>query len=78
MKKTIIKIFDKIIVLLLLLFGVFSGCDKPVEYGPLPEYGVPVPMYGPPTEVIINDDTSNSAQDILEMNEDNLQAESGL
>ena len=72
MKKTIIKIFDKIIVLLLVLFGVFSSCDKPVEYGPLPEYGVIVPMYGPPTEIIINDDI-NPVEDILEIDEDNLQ-----
>ena len=74
MKKTIIKIFDKIIVLLLVLFGVFSSCDKPVE----PEHGGIVLMYGPPTNVIINDDNSNSAQDILEISENNIQAESGL
>ena len=73
MKKIVIKIFDKIIVLLLVLFGVFASCDKPVE----PKYGVIVPMYGPPTEVIVNDDI-NPVRDILEMNEDNLQAESGL
>ena len=74
MKKPIIKIFDKVIVLLLVLFGVFAGCDKSVpEYGmPVPEYGVIVPMYGSPTNVIINDDT-NPVGDILEMNEDNIQ-----
>ena len=38
MKKTSIKFFDKIIILLLGFFGVFSSCNKPepVEYGPAP------------------------------------------
>ena len=33
MKKTIIKLFDKIIVLLLAILGVFNSCRQPEEYG---------------------------------------------
>jgi hypothetical protein len=46
MKKTFIKFFDKIIVILLFLTGVFSSCSKsesgdaPVKYGMIPLYGI--------------------------------------
>ena len=33
MKKPVIKFFDKIIVVLLGFLGIFSGCNRPVEYG---------------------------------------------
>ena len=50
MKKSAIKFFDKIILLLLGFSGMFyTSC----EYGmPAPEYGMPVPEYGvPPVEI---------------------------
>jgi len=74
MKKPIIKSFDKVIVLLLFIFGVFSNCIKP-EYGmPVPEYGM-IPMYGvpPPKEIkstIINEEAN---QDVSIINEIDLQ-----
>jgi len=43
MKKSIIKFFDKIIVVSLGFAGVFVSCDKPDAqplYGVQPEYGV--------------------------------------
>ncbi|GHT24206.1 hypothetical protein AGMMS4957_16850 [Bacteroidia bacterium] len=49
MKKGCIKLFDKLIVVLLGATGLFAGCkiDDPLdEYGsPVAEYGVPVAMY---------------------------------
>jgi len=70
MKKIIIKSFDKIIVLLLFIFGVFYNCTKP-EYGPQPEYGM-IPMYGvaPPekaTSVIIKEETNQNIPTIGEV-----------
>jgi hypothetical protein len=41
MKKSIIKFWDKAIILLLFIFGIVASCDKPQ-----PKYGMPVPMYG--------------------------------
>ena len=72
MKKIIIKSFDSVIVLLLFVFGVFSGCIKP-EYGmPVPEYGVPEPdkhMYVSPIEgqSIIKEDANQDAPIVNEM-----------
>jgi len=73
MKKPIIKSFDKVIVLLLFIFGVCSSCTEPEKYGmPPAEYGM-IPMYGPPTEVqstIINEEAN---QDVSIINETDLQ-----
>jgi len=43
MKKSIIKFFDNIIVLLLATTGLFIGCDKNVDT----RYGMPSVEYGP-------------------------------
>ena len=41
MKKLIIKSFDKVIVVLLGIAGVFTNCDKPLEYGtPYADYEI--------------------------------------
>jgi len=40
MNKSLIKFWDKIVVLLLFIFGIIASCEKPK---PQPEYGVPVP-----------------------------------
>jgi hypothetical protein len=40
MKKSVIKTFDKAIVLLLFVFGIFCSCEKPK---PMPKYGAPYP-----------------------------------
>jgi len=51
MNKSVIKFWDKIVVLLLFIFGLVASCSKPI-----PLYGVPdtrdtnvcVPEYGVP------------------------------
>jgi hypothetical protein len=48
MKKTIIKFWDKAIILLLFIFGIFASCDKP-----RPKYGMPVPPDNRDTNVCI-------------------------
>ena len=74
MKKSIIKLFDKVILLLILGSSaiLYSSC----EYGaPEPEYGV-IPMYGPPTEnqsIVIKEEITNATQDSQEINEVDLQ-----
>jgi putative lipoprotein (rSAM/lipoprotein system) len=47
MKRNCIKLFDKVIVLLLSCLGFLTGCDNPTdEYGsPYVEYGVPSAEY---------------------------------
>jgi len=76
MKKPIIKSFDKAIVLLLFIFGVFSSCNK--EESNVPEYGVAY-MYGVPTpsngekNVVISQEKTNSIQDIQVIDEIDLQ-----
>jgi hypothetical protein len=59
MKKPIIKFFDKIVILLLFIIGVFSSCQKD---DPKPKYGNIKPMYGPPPpdkSVIVTQETSD-------------------
>ena len=46
MNKSIIKFWDKIVVLLLFIFGLVASCDKPV-----PKYGSPEPN---PTDTNVN------------------------
>jgi len=41
MEKSVVKFFDKIIVLLLGFSGVFSGCEKLPGGGMIAEYGMP-------------------------------------
>jgi len=55
MNKLIIKFWDKIVVLLLFIFGLVASCDKPQPKYGVPLYGVPppdtnvcVPEYGVP------------------------------
>ncbi|MCL2435438.1 MAG: hypothetical protein FWD09_04780 [Lentimicrobiaceae bacterium] len=71
MKKPIIKLFDKLILFLIL--GSSAALYTSCEYGaPVPEYGV-MPMYGPPTEgqsIIIEEEAN---QDIPIINEADLQ-----
>ncbi|MCL2041593.1 MAG: radical SAM-associated putative lipoprotein [Bacteroidales bacterium] len=46
MGKPVIKLFDKIIVILLSFFGIFNSCTQPDMYGmPYPEYGTPYADY---------------------------------
>ncbi|MCL2131715.1 MAG: radical SAM-associated putative lipoprotein [Lentimicrobiaceae bacterium] len=57
MKKSVIKFFDKIIVVLLGILGVFNSCEKPLEYGtPHANYEV--------KGVITNKETSKPIQNI--------------
>ena len=65
MKKQIIKLWDKIIIVLLGIAGVLGSCDKPKpEYGaPIPEYGIPHAMYEL-KGVISDKETSNPIQNI--------------
>ena len=67
MKKSILKSFDKGIVFLLFIIGVFSSCskDEPLES---PEYGV-IFMYGVlqseyKENITLNQETTNLTQDI--------------
>ncbi|GHT04225.1 hypothetical protein FACS189423_06580 [Bacteroidia bacterium] len=64
MKKSAIKFFDKVIVLLLSCFGFLTGCDNPMdEYGPpYVEYGVPSAEYelnGTVTDVLTSNPIPN-------------------
>jgi len=71
MKKPIIKSFDKVIVLLLFIFGVFSSCSKD---DPQPEYGITfmygVPPLGEGKSIIIKEETN---QNLPVINEVDLQ-----
>ena len=65
MKKLLIKSFDKIIVILLGVLGIFNSCEKPKPlYGVEPcEYGVPYGIYefhG----IVTDKETSNPIQNI--------------
>ena len=75
MKKPIIKSFDKVIVLLLFIFGIFSSCGKEPLYGtPEPEYGVILPMYGvPKADTMIRKEMPKPMQEIPVINEIELQ-----
>jgi len=58
MSKSVIKFWDKIIVVLLGIVGIFSACSKPV-----PKYGLPYGHYEV-KGVITDKETSNSLQNI--------------
>ena len=75
MKKPIIKSFDKVIVSLLFVFGIFSSCCKEPLYGmPVPEYGAPAIMYGPLQDTtIIRKEMPNPIQEIPVIDEIELQ-----
>ena len=47
MKKSFIKFFDKIIVIILAITGLLISCDDDIKpmYGVQPEYGVPQSEY---------------------------------
>ena len=70
MKRSVIKFFDKIIVLLLGFSGVFSACDDPTD-----EYGPPYPEYGMPNAdyelkgVVTDKETSNPIPNIQVINQ---------
>ena len=64
MKKSVIKFFDRIIVLLLGCFGLLYSCEKPKpEYGMLVEYGTPSGEYVL-KGIITDKETSNPIQNI--------------
>ena len=52
MNKSLIKFWDKIVVLLLFIFGLVASCDKPQpKYGMIPPPDTPdtnvnIPLYG--------------------------------
>jgi len=66
MKKIIIKPLDKIIVLLLFVFGIFNSCDKDGEI--VPEYGVPKPR-NDGKNIILNKETIDLIQNVSVINE---------
>jgi len=53
MKKFIIKLYDKLIIGILLSAFFFAGCEEPNP--PQPEYGVVVPMYGVQATTVVSD-----------------------
>jgi putative lipoprotein (rSAM/lipoprotein system) len=62
MKKPVIKLFDKIIVILLGFLGIFNSCSTQVEYGtPYGDYEL--------NGVVIDKETSNPIQNIQIVNE---------
>ena len=64
MKKSVIKFFDKIIVLVLGFSGVFSGCELlPENEDPVCEYGMPHADYVI-KGVVTDEETSNPIQNI--------------
>jgi len=65
MRKPFIKLFDKVIILLLWFIGVLPGCNKPEpEYGIVLMYGPPDYKYGmPQTEFRVNEE--NDSDNIL-------------
>jgi len=65
MKKSIIKSFDKMIVVLLGMLGMFAGCKSKSDCScnqiGIPEYGLQ-PMYGlPPVTYVINGTVTDKA-----------------
>ena len=57
MEKRIIKFWDKIVVVLLGLLGIFNSCEKPCEYGtPLGEYKL--------NGIVTDKETANPIQNI--------------
>ncbi|MCL2650837.1 MAG: radical SAM-associated putative lipoprotein [Candidatus Azobacteroides sp.] len=65
MKRTFVKFFDKIVVLILGFSGVLCGCDNPTdEYGPVyAEYGMPQADYVI-KGIVTDEKTSNPIQNI--------------
>ena len=65
MKKQIIKSFERVIVLLLVIMGAFSSCKKDE---PKPNYGDNAQRYGCP-EARYDKGTVGSVNDVLEISE---------
>jgi len=65
MRKRVIKSFERIIVLLLVIVGAFSSCKKE---DPKPNYGDNVKRYGCP-EAPYYKGTIGSVNDVLEISE---------
>jgi hypothetical protein len=76
--KALVKFFDKIIVFLLVIMGVFSSCNNDDQ--PVPEYGVIEPMYGVRVakSVIIEEEASEQPQIVPVISESNSQEENIL
>jgi len=74
MKKQVVKSFERVIVLLLVIMGAFSSCKKE---DPKPNYGDNAQRYGCP-EARYYKGTIGSVTDVLEISEFDNQDEDAL